>query len=59
MHVCKDGTEISYHHVSISSVHNWQQHIKKRITRLIEDGFIIAMTDEAFFVRDIRTGHKY
>ncbi len=54
-------TAQKYHinRASISAVHSWQQRIKKRILRLKEDGFVIAMADEAFFVRDVKKGKKY
>ncbi len=54
-------TAQKYHinHASVSAVKSWQQRIKKRIPRLKEDGFIIAMADEAFFVRDTKIGKKY
>ena len=50
-----------YHinHTSAASVCNWQQYMKKRISRLKKNGFTIAMLDEAFFVRDVKSGHKY
>ena len=50
-----------YHinHASVSSVRSWQQRIKKRIPCLKKNGFIIATADEAFFVRDVKTGKKY
>jgi len=44
---------------SIAAVRSWQQRIKKRISRLEKDGFIIAMADEAFFIRDVKAGRKY
>ncbi len=54
-------TAQKYHinHASISAVRSWQQRIKKRISRLKKKGFVIAMADEAFFVRDTKTGKKY
>ncbi len=54
-------TAQKYHinHATVSAVRSWQQRIKKRISRLKENGFIIAMADEAFFVRDTKTGKKY
>ena len=50
-----------YHinHASISAVRSWQQRMKKRISRLKKAGFVIAKLDEAFFVRDAKTGKKY
>jgi len=33
--------------------------MKKRIPRLKKRGFVIAMLDEAFFVRDVKAGRKY
>ena len=44
---------------SISAVRSWQQRIKKRILCLEQEGFVIAMTDEAFFIRDVKAGRKY
>ena len=54
-------TAQKYHinHASVSAVRSWQYRIKKRISRLKKNGFIIAMIDEAFFVRDTKTGKKY
>ncbi len=54
-------TAQKYHinHATVSAVKSWQQRIKKRIPRLKEDGFIIAMADEEFFIRDVKTGRKY
>ncbi len=54
-------TAQKYHinHASVSAVRSWQQRIKKRISRLKTDGFTIAMLDEAFFIRDGKTGRKY
>ena len=54
-------TTQKYHinHASVSAVKSWQQRIKKRISRLKKNGFTIAMEDEAFFVRDTKTGKKY
>ncbi len=54
-------TAQKYHinHASISAVRSWQQRTKKRISRLKKKGFVIAMADEAFFVRDTKTGKKY
>ncbi len=51
-------TAQKYHinHATVSAVKSWQQRIKKRISRLKEDGFIIAMADEAFFVRNTKIG---
>ncbi len=51
-------TAQKYHinHASVSAVKSWQQRIKKRILRLKKKGFVIAMADEAFFVRDTKTG---
>ncbi len=53
-------TAQKYHinRASISAVRSWQQRIKKRISRLKKDGFVIAMTDENF-VRDVKKGKKY
>lgn len=54
-------TAQKYHinHASVSAVRSWQYRIKKRISRLKKNGFIIAMIYEAFFVRDTKTGKKY
>ena len=54
-------TAQKYHinHASVSAVKSWQQRIRKRILRLKKNGFVIAMADEAFFVRDAKTGKKY
>ncbi len=54
-------TAQKYHinHASVSAVKSWQQRIRKRISHLKKNGFIIAMTDEAFFVRDTKIGKKY
>ncbi len=54
-------TTQKYHinHATVSAVKSWQQRIKKRISRLKKNGFIIAMADEAFFVRDTKIGKKY
>ncbi len=54
-------TAQKYHinRASISAVRSWQQRIKKRILRLEKDGFVIAMVDEAFFIRDVKAGRKY
>jgi len=54
-------TAQKYHinRASIAAVRSWQQRIKKRISHLEKDGFTIAMTDEAFFIRDVKAGRKY
>lgn len=54
-------TAQKYHinHATVSAVRSWQQRIKKRISYLKKKGFVIAMADEAFFVRDTKTGKKY
>ena len=54
-------TAQKYHinHASAASVCNWQQYMKKRISRLKKNGFTITMLDEAFFVRDVKAGCKY
>jgi len=54
-------TAQKYHinHASVTAVRSWQQRMKKRIPRLKKSGFTIAMLDEAFFVRDVKTGRKY
>jgi len=55
----KSAQKYHINHASISAVRSWQQRIKKRILRLEKKGFIIAMADEAFFVRDVKAGRKY
>lgn len=55
----KSAQKYHINHASISAVRSWQQRIKKRISRLKKNGFVIAMADEAFFVRDVKTGRKY
>ena len=55
----KSAQKYHINHASISAVRSWQQRIKKRILRLEKSGFVIAMTDEAFFIRDVKTGRKY
>ena len=55
----KSAQKYHINHASISTVRSWQQRIKKRILRLEKSGFIIAIADEAFFVRDTKTGKKY
>ncbi len=54
-------TAQGYHinHASVSAVKSWQQRIKKRVSLLKEDGFVIGVEDEAFFVREPKTGKKY
>ncbi len=54
-------TAQKYHinRASVSTVRNWQQRIKKRISLLEKEGFVIAITDEAFFIRDVKAGRKY
>jgi len=51
-------TAQKYHinHASVAAVRNWQQRMKKRISRLKKSGFTIAMADEAFFIRDVKAG---
>ena len=51
-------TAQKYHinHATVSAVKSWQQRIKKGISRLKKNEFVIAMEDEAFFVRDTKTG---
>ncbi len=55
----KSAQKYHINHATVSAVKSWQQRIKKRILRLKKSGFIIAMADEAFFIRDVRTGRKY
>jgi len=55
----KSAQKYHINHASTSAVRSWQQRMKKRIPRLEESGFTIAMTDEAFFVRDVKAGRKY
>ena len=55
----KSAQKYHINYASVSAVRSWQQRIKKRILRLEKSGFVIAMTDEAFFIRDVKTGKKY
>ena len=55
----KSAQKYHINHASVSAVRSWQQRIKKKISRLKTDRFIIAMLDEAFFIRDGKTGRKY
>ena len=55
----KSAQKYHINHASVSAVKSWQQRIKKRILRLEKSGFVIAMVDEAFFIRDVKTGKKY
>ena len=62
MHQCgmsaKTAQKYHINRASISVVRSWQQRIKKRISCLKEDGFVIAMTDENF-VRDVKKGKNW
>ena len=55
----KSAQKYHINHASVSAVRSWQQCIKKRILRLEKSGFVIAMVDEVFFIRDVKAGKKY
>ena len=55
----KKATRVHVRHADSRTVNLWRHRLKKRIPRLKEDGFVIAMADEAFFVRDDAAGRKY
>jgi len=55
----KSAQKYHINHASMSAVRSWQQRIKKRISHLEKNGFVIAMADEAFFIRDVKAGRKY
>ena len=41
------------------AVYNWRYRLKRRISCLERDDFVIMMQDEAFFIHDSMTGRKY
>ncbi len=55
----KGSQKIHINRATKAAVKSWQYHLKKRISRLEKDGFVIAMEDEAFFIHDVKSGRKY
>ncbi len=55
----KTAQKYYINHATVSAVRIWQQRIKERVSHLKK--IVIAMTDETFFVRDVKqeksTGH--
>ncbi|MDE0091600.1 MAG: IS630 family transposase [Thaumarchaeota archaeon] len=55
----KRVTRVHVRHADAGTVNSWRHRLKRRIPRLKKDRFVIAMADEAFFVRDDASGRKY
>ena len=55
----KGSQRVHINRATKAAVKSWQYRLKKRISRLEKDGFVIAMEDEAFFIHDVKSGRKY
>ena len=55
----KGSQKVHINRATKAAVKSWQYRLKKRISRLEKDGFVIAMEDEAFFIHDVKSGRKY
>ena len=50
----KGSQRVHINRATKAAVKSWQYRLKKRISRLEKDGFVIAMEDEAFFIHDVK-----
>ena len=55
----KGSQRVHINRATKAAVKSWQYRLKKRISRLEKDGFVIAMEDEASFIHDVKSGRKY
>ena len=55
----KGSQKVHINRATKAAVKSWQYRLKKRISRLEKDDFVIAMEDEAFFIHDVKSGRKY
>ena len=55
----KVAQKIHINRASRKAVWNWRYHLKRRISCLEKEGFVVIMQDEAFFVHDTVSGRKY
>ena len=55
----KGSQKVHINRATKAAVKSWQYRLKKRISRLEQDDFVIAMEDEAFFIHDVKSGRKY
>ena len=55
----KASQKIHIRRASSKAVRNWQYGIKKWISRMENEGFVVLMEGEAFFIHDATAGRKY
>ena len=55
----KGSQRIHINRATKTAVKSWQYRLKKRISRLEKDGFVLVVQDEAFFIHDVKSGRKY
>ena len=55
----KVAQKIHINRAGRKAVWNWRYYLKRRISCLGKDGFVVIMQDEAFFVHDVIVGRKY
>ena len=55
----KVAQKIHINRAGRKAVWNWRYYLKRRISCLEKDGFVVIMQDEAFFIHDTVSGRKY
>ena len=55
----KVAQKIHVNRAGRKAVWNWRYRLKRRISCLEKEGFVVIMQDEAFFIHDAVSGRKY